>query len=102
MREVAMSRRAMYFSALLLAIALLLSGCAGPNPLAGTPGSHGVAGFLAGFWHGLILVIAFIISIFNHHVHIYEVHNNGLFYNLGFLLGAMISLGGSGRGSARR
>jgi hypothetical protein len=99
--EAVMSRRAMFHSIALVSVALLLSGCAGPNPLVNTAGRHGVAGFWAGLWHGFILCFAFVISIFNHNVHVYEVHNNGLWYNLGFVLGAATSLGGGGRGSKR-
>jgi hypothetical protein len=32
----------------------------------------------------------------------YEVHNNGGWYNFGFLLGMMILLGGGGGGAAAR
>jgi uncharacterized iron-regulated membrane protein len=83
-------------------LSALVSGCAGPNPLVHTAGTHGVAGFWAGLWHGLICSITFIISLFNRNVHMYEVHNNGGWYDLGFLLGASMSLGGMGRGSRRR
>jgi hypothetical protein len=55
------------------------------------------AGFWAGLWHGLIIVITFVISLFNKSVHIYEVNNSGGWYNFGFLLGAMLALGGGGR-----
>src|SRR5689334_17259069 len=72
----------------LMVLVLLLSGCAGPNPLTGTHGFKGVAGFWAGAWHGLICPIAFAISFFQHNVTIYEVHNNGHWYNFGFILGA--------------
>ena len=44
--------------------------------------------------------VAFIVSIFNRAVNIYEVHNSGLLYNLGFILGLTVSLGGSGGGAA--
>ncbi len=83
------------------ALAAALAGCAGVNPFAGTPGGRGVAGFWAGLWHGLICPIAFVISLFNRGVNIYEVHNTGALYNLGFVLGACVSLGGTGRGSHR-
>jgi hypothetical protein len=53
------------------------------------------AGFWAGLWHGLICVITFIISLFSDNVHMYEVNNSGNWYNLGFLIGAAIALGGS-------
>jgi len=86
-----------------LLLVFVLSGCAaGRNPLVNTPGADGVAGFWMGLWHGFICVVTFVISIFNRNVHIYEVHNNGVWYNLGFLLGASASLGGSGRASRSR
>ena len=74
--------------AVIVALALLLSGCAGSNPLLGTPGRHGVAGFWPGLWHGLICPIAFVISLFNSKFSIYEVHNSGAWYDAGFILGA--------------
>lgn len=52
------------------------------------------AGFLAGLWHGLILGISFIISLFNPEVGIYEAHNNGAWYNLGFMIGLNCSVSG--------
>jgi hypothetical protein len=59
------------------------------------------AGFWAGLWHGLICVITFIISLFSKSVEMYEVSNNGGWYNFGFLLGAAIALGGSGGSSCK-
>jgi hypothetical protein len=69
---------------------LLLAACAaGPNMIANTPASNGiVANFWLGLWHGLILPITFILSLFSEHVGVYEVHNNGGWYNFGFLVGA--------------
>jgi hypothetical protein len=52
------------------------------------------AGFWAGLWHGSILPITFIVSLFKPGVGIYEIHNNGGWYNFGFVLGAASSLGG--------
>ncbi len=52
------------------------------------------AGFWAGLWHGLIILITFIVSLFTKEVGLYEVNNTGWAYNLGFLLGAASSLGG--------
>ncbi len=91
----------------LILFALLLAGCAaGPNSAAHTPSADGqVAGFWLGLWHGLILPVAFVISLFNNGVGIYEVHNSGVWYNLGFLLGAGIITGGlcgGGRRCTRR
>lgn len=77
---------------------VMLAGCAaGPNPVVDTAGADGdIAGFWLGLWHGLICPIIFIISLLSDGVHIYEVHNNGGWYNFGFLLGASCALGGSG------
>jgi hypothetical protein len=77
---------------------LILTSCiAGPNDLAGGPGA---AGFWLGLWQGLISPITFIVSLFNDNVNIYDVHNNGNWYNLGFMLGvACVFSGGAGAGN---
>lgn len=49
------------------------------------------AGFWAGIWHGLIIIITFIVSLFTKEVGIYEVNNTGWPYNLGFLIGLCFS-----------
>lgn len=68
---------------------ILLAACtAGVNPAEKTPGQDGkIAGFWLGLWHGLIAPITFIVSLFEDNIHFYESHNNGHWYNLGFLLG---------------
>lgn len=88
---------------LLLCIVLLLAGCApGPNDLEKTPSAKGkVAGFWKGLWHGLISPITFIVSLFSKNVRIYEVHNNGNWYNFGFVLGAGLFLQGGILGSRK-
>jgi len=55
------------------------------------------AGFWAGLWHGSILPIAFIASLFKPGVGIYETNNTGGWYNFGFILGASSSLGGGAK-----
>jgi hypothetical protein len=84
-------------------VLLALAGCAaGPNTLQGSPDSEGeVAGFWLGLWHGIIAPITFIISLFSDTVEMYDVHNNGGWYNFGFLLGVMIIFGGGGGGTCR-
>lgn len=86
-----------------LALAML-AGCApGPNDLVNTRTTAGsVAGFWQGLWNGVIAPVTFIISLFTKNVQIYEVHNNGGWYNFGFLLGLIIILGGGGGGAASR
>jgi hypothetical protein len=81
---------------------VLLAGCApGPNELIGSAGATGVvAGFWRGLWNGIISPVTFIISLFNRGVQFYDVHNNGGWYNFGFILGIMLVFGG-GAGGAR-
>ena len=73
-----------------LLVVLLASGCAQVNSEVGTSGSSGVAGFGSGFWHGLILPISFIVSLFDSSIGIYEINNDGNLYNFGFVLGAWV------------
>jgi hypothetical protein len=83
---------------------LLASACAAtPNELVNTPDQDDqVAGFWRGLWHGIISPFAFVVSLFSDNVGIYEVHNNGNWYNFGFMVGVSIIFGGSGGGAARR
>jgi hypothetical protein len=85
--------------ALLGATVLLASCAAGPNPAAGT--GQEPAGFWLGLWHGVIFPVTFVISLFTDGVSVYEVANNGNWYDFGFFLGVLISLGGSGGAGAR-
>ncbi|MDF1596508.1 MAG: hypothetical protein P1T08_10505 [Acidimicrobiia bacterium] len=84
--------------------ALLLAACAaGPNPQVDVATDNGeMAGFWLGLWHGIILPIVFIISLFSDNVNVYEVFNNGGWYNFGFVLGAGTFLGGSSRAGRRK
>ncbi len=42
----------------------------------------------------------FLISLFNHGMNIYDVHNNGNWYNFGFMLGVSAVFSGAGRSGA--
>ena len=83
---------------------MLLAGCtAAPNNMVNTPNAAGkVAGFWQGLWQGIISPVTFVISLFNHNVAVYEVHNNGGWYNFGFLLGVGAFAGGGGSAASRR
>ena len=85
-------------------ILALLAGCAaGPNSLQNTPDAKGeVPGFWRGLWNGIIAPITFVISLFTQKVRMYEVHNNGGWYDFGFVLGIMIAFGGGAGGAASR
>lgn len=85
-------------------ILFFLAACtAGPNTTTGIPRMTGeVAGFLKGLWHGFISLFTFIISLFSDKVSLYEVHNNGGWYDFGFMLGIMMFFGSGGRASSMR
>jgi hypothetical protein len=87
--------------AALAALILLLVGACAPGNARWLPETGNRANFWAGLWHGLIIVVTFIISLFTRDVRIYEVNNVGWGYNLGFLLGAMMALGGGARSACR-
>ncbi|HEX2416882.1 MAG TPA: hypothetical protein VHJ83_01985 [Micromonosporaceae bacterium] len=87
---------------LLVATLFVLAGCAaGPNDVA-TVGETDLAGFWLGLWHGLISPITFLISLFNDNVSVYEVHNNGNWYDFGFIFGVFLVFSGPAGGGAAR
>lgn len=90
-------------SGFLLGALLLLSSCAADANLAAGTGDP-PAGFWWGLWHGIILPVTFFVSLFTDGVSVYETTNAGNWYDAGFFLGVMISLGGGGgaTGRARR
>ena len=53
------------------------------------------AGFWMGLWQGIIVLLSFIASLFDKSISIYQIGNNGNWYHFGYLLGLMISIGGS-------
>jgi hypothetical protein len=96
--------RIFLFVAAAVFIVFAVAGCApGPNQLADSPDEQGrVAGFWQGLWHGFIVLFTFVISLFSDSVRMYDVHNSGNLYDLGFLLGMMAFFGGSGGEACRR
>lgn len=81
----------------LVLIALILTSCA--------PGNEkfdlAPAGFWMGLWHGFISFFTFIISLFSDSVDVYEVNNNGNWYNFGFILGISMFYGGGSKSCCR-
>ncbi|HUE99929.1 MAG TPA: hypothetical protein VMN99_11785 [Anaerolineales bacterium] len=78
----------------------------GPNPQLNQPDANDrVSGLAQGLWHGLIAPVTVIGAFFNPAMQMYEVHNNGPEYNLGFLIGValvFLILGLIGGGRRRR
>jgi hypothetical protein len=95
-----MSRLRTALLALVVAVGgLALAACApGANDTAAA--GQELAGFWLGLWHGIITPVTFVISLFNDNVNVYEVHNNGNWYNFGFVLGLSVVFGSGSRARA--
>jgi hypothetical protein len=89
---------------LVLLLLNILAGCApGPNRCKGTASEHDVvAGFWLGLWQGFIAPFVFVASLFKNTLGIYEVHNNGAWYNFGYLFGLACFFGGGNRTARRK
>ncbi|EJL73912.1 hypothetical protein [Chryseobacterium populi] len=88
------------FLHLLLIVFVLVSCTANTHDLKNCLNSTN-AGFIEGFWHGMISPISFIVSLFEKGITVYEVENNGNWYNLGFVLGCYVTFKGSSEGVKR-
>ena len=63
----------------------------GINPLMNTSDEFNrISGLLPGIWHGAISPVTLVMSIINSDIQMYAVHNDGVPYNLGFLIGVAI------------
>jgi len=97
MRTPSGARRAATTLAVAAVVLLALGACAaGANPALDTsvPGEGAPAGFWLGLWQGFILPVTFVVSLFTDTVSIYEVHNSGNWYDVGYVLGISIVFGG--------
>lgn len=79
-------------------LVIFISGCAEVTPINDCVHSE-PSGFISGLWHGFIAPASFIGSLFFDHIAMYAVNNNGGWYDFGFVLGAGILFGGSGKAS---
>jgi hypothetical protein len=84
-----------------LLIILFVASCAPVVPIDACV-SDEPFGFLGGLWHGIIAPFTFFVSLFSDSVAMYAVNNNGGWYDFGFVIGAGIIFGGSGKASKRR
>ncbi|MEI6462481.1 MAG: hypothetical protein WCO33_02315 [bacterium] len=67
-----------------------------------TKNSTEVASFGLGLWQGLIICLTFITSWFDKNIVLYQVSNDGFWYNFGFIFGIMISIGAGAKSSKRK
>ena len=97
-------KKVLVLAATFAVVLVILTGCvAGPNELTNIPRiERGASGFWMGLWHGIIVPVTFVISLFSDNIHMYEIHNNGNWYNFGFVLGIALTWGGSGGAASRR
>lgn len=84
------SSRALAIGGVALVMLAILGACAaGANAQEVSDG----LGFWWGLWHGIILPVTFIVSLFTDTVSIYDVNNNGNWYDFGFVLGLALFSG---------
>ena len=90
--ESALFMRKFIFLCLIIALlCICLSGCV---PGDGTNSNANPAGLFSGIWHGWIAPFSLVYSIFSEGTGIYEIHNNGFLYNLGYYAAIISGFGG--------
>ena len=73
---------------LILSAIFIFTGCADVSPHVADCITSNPYGFWGGVWHGLVLPVSWIGSIFSDDIAIYAYNNNGGWYDVGFTLGA--------------
>lgn len=76
---------------MLVLLCISLTGCV---PGDGANSVSNAAGFFTGIWHGWIAPFSLIYSLFNKNIGIYEIYNNGFFYDLGYYMAIISGFGG--------
>lgn len=84
---------------LILLLIVLLTSCVGVVNVKECLPMEEPSGFWGGTWDGMIMVPSFIGSIIWDNIAIYDVNNNGVWYNFGFVGGffTILKLIGFGR-----
>jgi len=77
---------------LVLLVAMLAIGCADVAQIEFINPDEHTYGFWGGKWHGMIMFPSFIGSLIWDDVAVYAVHNNGAWYDFGFVGGFFIML----------
>jgi hypothetical protein len=76
-----------YKLAILAVVLVLLTSCASNAGIQCTPPIVDAYGFWGGLWHGMIVPITWIGSMFSDNVAIYAIANNGNWYDFGYAIG---------------
>ena len=83
----------------LVAMSLTVAACVAKQSLSAV--NPAAPGFLEGVWHGFIFPVAWIVSLFTDDIAVYQVPNNGGWYDFGYFVGICF-LGVGARSSKRR
>ena len=75
---------------LMFVLILILASCAAGN---GTYSAEEQAGFFSGVWHGWIAPFALISHLFDNDVRVYEIDNDGIWYDVGFYIAVISGFG---------
>lgn len=86
-----MNKKIALIFALIILLLLILGGCV---PGDGTNSETKPAGFFWGIWHGWIAPISLIASVFMPDIGMYEIHNSGFWYDLGYYMAIISGFGG--------
>lgn len=86
-----MRHRLLVLTAFLLIGSLFIAGC---FPVDGGRPGDDRAGFFTGIWHGWIAPISIVLGIFDSQIRVYEVHNTGWWYDLGYYMAIISGFGG--------
>jgi len=82
------------FWILMTVMLLLIMSLTGCVPGDGKNTVDDPAGFFWGVWHGWIAPISLIVGLFKEDIRIYEIYNNGWWYDLGFYIAIISGFGG--------
>lgn len=72
----------------LVAMSLTVAACVAKQSLSAV--NPAAPGFLEGVWHGFIFPVAWIVSLFTDQIAVYQVPNNGGWYDFGYFLGIVV------------
>lgn len=86
--------------AVILIAAFMFTGCADAIDVTACTVDK-PAGFWRGLWNGITAGFSFISSLFNDNIAVYNMNNNGGWYDFGFVLGAAGS-GGSATAATKK
>ncbi len=86
-----MNRKITVITLLLLVVILSFTAC---MPRQDQNNAQKKAGFFWGIWHGWIAPVSLIVGFFNDEIRIYETHNTGWWYDLGFYIAVIGGFGG--------